>query len=190
MCGRAADIHIDESVFALSFIENVEVFKSKRTDGWHSFIRLDYVARGILSPVSSYLSECGVLDIVYFCSGSSTTFYKINEIGSTLSFYIPPESVAGLGKISLIMSHLVFRNGQFSFEGELTQALEAEIIDVELIVDDNIPAKQHLSLMNRACDYINQKLGTNYVAYPGDSQKNETYELTCVRKMNFRCKQQ
>ena len=88
------------------------------------------------------------------------------------------------------MPYLVFRNGQFSFEGELPQSLKAEIIDVELIVDDNIPAEQHLTLMNRACDYINQKFGSNYTAYPNGVQKSEEQEILCIKKINFRCKKQ
>ena len=61
-------------------------FQEQKDYGQHSFIRLAYVEENILFSFSSYLSECGVLDIVYFCSGFSTTFYKIDEIGSTLSF--------------------------------------------------------------------------------------------------------
>ena len=37
-CRNAGGGHIDESVFALSLTENVEVFKSKRMDEQHSFL--------------------------------------------------------------------------------------------------------------------------------------------------------
>ena len=40
------------------------------------------------ASMSSYLYGCGVLDVVYFLQGSTTTSSEINEIGSTLSFYI------------------------------------------------------------------------------------------------------
>ena len=39
-----------------------------------------------MSPVSSYLSGCGVLGTFIFALGFTTTSYRINEIGSTLSF--------------------------------------------------------------------------------------------------------
>lgn len=52
----------------------------------------------IVSSDITYLSECGVSDIVYSHLGLSTTFRLINGIGSTLSFYIPPELGAELGK--------------------------------------------------------------------------------------------
>lgn len=37
---------------------------------------------------STYLYRCGVLDVVYFLQGFTTASWQINEIGSTLSFYI------------------------------------------------------------------------------------------------------
>ena len=77
-------VHTDESVFTESFIENVVVFKGRKDNGRHSFIHLDYAARGILPSGSPYLIECGVLDVICLLPGSTTTFYRTGEIGSTL----------------------------------------------------------------------------------------------------------
>ena len=76
--------HTDESVFTESFIENVVVFKGRKDDGRHSFIHLDYAAGGVPPSGSSYLTECGVLDVICLLPGSTTTFYRTGEIGSTL----------------------------------------------------------------------------------------------------------
>ena len=77
-------LHTDESVFTESFIENVVVFKGRKDNGRHSFIHLDYAA-GVVPPSgSSYLTECGVLDVICLLPGSTTTFYRAGEIDSTL----------------------------------------------------------------------------------------------------------
>ena len=66
-------LHTDESVFTESFIENVVVFKGRKDDGRHSFIHLDYGQGDIASSVFSYLYGCGVLDVVCFLQGFTTT---------------------------------------------------------------------------------------------------------------------
>ena len=74
------------------------VFKGRKDNGRHSFIHLDYAARGIL-PLDyaargilpsglPYLTECGVLDVICLLPGSTTTFYRTGEIDSTLFMYI------------------------------------------------------------------------------------------------------
>ena len=64
------------------------VFKGRKDNGRHSFIHLDYAAGGIQPSGSSYLTECGVLDVICFLPGSTTTFYRASEIDSTLSLCI------------------------------------------------------------------------------------------------------
>ena len=64
------------------------VFKGIKDNGRHSFIHLDYAARGILPSGLPYLTECGVLDVICLLPGSTTTFYRAGEIDSTLFMYI------------------------------------------------------------------------------------------------------
>ena len=62
----------------------------------------------IVSSDITYLSECGVSDIVYSHLGLSTTFRLINEIGSTLSFYINISLGAKRIKIISFMQEVKF----------------------------------------------------------------------------------
>ena len=72
--------HIDESVFALSFQENVVVFNESKDKRQHR--------SSVLACVYSTPNDTGVgIVSVYLLSGSTTTFLKISdETGSTLSF--------------------------------------------------------------------------------------------------------
>ena len=82
------------------------------------------------------------------------------------------------------MAQLIYKNGQFSFEGNVPASLDAEIVDVDLIIYDDVPIGSTLSIINRGCDYINQKYGTSYLAYPGDKSILDRY----IRIINFRMK--
>lgn len=70
--------YFDESVFALFSIENVEVFKCKRTtNSTHFLFRL----RTSIYSVCRYPVYSSVgYRVVYSYTGLSTTFYRINEI--------------------------------------------------------------------------------------------------------------
>ena len=72
--------HIDESVFALSFQENVVVFNESKDKRQHR--------SSVFACVYSTPNDTGVgIVSVYLLSGSTTTFLKISyETGSTLSF--------------------------------------------------------------------------------------------------------
>ena len=72
--------HIDESVFALSFQENVVVFNESKDKRQHR--------SSVFVCVYSIPNDTGVgIVSVYLYSGSTTTFLKISdETGSTLSF--------------------------------------------------------------------------------------------------------
>ena len=74
--------HIDESVFALSFQENVVVFNEYKDKPTAPFI--------CISLRVSNTNDTGVgIVSVYSYSGSTTTFLKINdETGSTLSLLL------------------------------------------------------------------------------------------------------
>ena len=82
------------------------------------------------------------------------------------------------------MAQLIYKDGQFSFLGNVPASIDAEIVDVDLIVYDDVPIGSTLSIINRGCDYINQKYGTSYLAYSGDKSKLNG----CVREVNFRMK--
>ena len=71
--------HIDESVFALSFQENVVVFNESKDKRQHR--------SSVLACVYSTPNDTGVgIVSVYLLSGSTTTFLKISdETRSTLS---------------------------------------------------------------------------------------------------------
>lgn len=71
--------HIDESVFALSFQENVVVFNESKDKRQHR--------SSVFACVYSTPNDTGVgIVSVYLLSGSTTTFLKISdETGSTLS---------------------------------------------------------------------------------------------------------
>ena len=71
------------------------VFKGRKDNGRHSFIHLDYAAGGIPPFGSSYLTECGVLDVICLLPGSTTTFSEASEIDSTLLFAYPLLGVTG-----------------------------------------------------------------------------------------------
>ena len=72
--------HIDESVFALSFQENVVVFNESKDKRQHR--------SSVFACVYSTPNDTGVgIVSVYLLSGSTTTFLKISdETDSTLSF--------------------------------------------------------------------------------------------------------
>ena len=103
LCGcRVTGRHTDESVFILSFQENVVVFNIRRTtDGTHHSCRL--CGKGILYPLFPHIYP----SVEYWTSfipdtGSTTTFLKIDEIGSTLSFCAISSIGAGLGYNNLL----------------------------------------------------------------------------------------
>ena len=103
LCGcRVTGRHIDESVFILSFQENVVVFNIRRTtDDTHHSCRL--CGKGILYPLFPHIYP----SVEYWTSfipdtGSTTTFLKIDEIGSTLSFCAISSTGAGLGYNNLL----------------------------------------------------------------------------------------
>ena len=74
--------HIDESVFALSFQENVVVFNEYKDKPTAPFICI------CLRVFYTQQYRCGDCS-VYLLSGSTTTFLKISdETGSTLSFIV------------------------------------------------------------------------------------------------------
>lgn len=83
------------------------------------------------------------------------------------------------------MAQLIYKDGQFSFLGNVPTSLDAEIVDVDLIIYDDVPIGSTLSVINRACDYINQKYGTSYSAYPGNKREQNQYIKT-----NFRMKKE
>lgn len=58
----------------------------------------------IISSGFSYLSECGVLGVICLLPGSTTTFYKADEIGSTLSFITTPEVRSWAGERKKVMA--------------------------------------------------------------------------------------
>ena len=71
--------HIDESVFALSFQENVVVFNESKDKRQHR--------SSVFACVYSTPNDTGVgIVSVYFLSGFARTFFEIDEIGSTLSY--------------------------------------------------------------------------------------------------------
>ncbi len=142
----------------------------------------------ILSSGFSYLSECGVLDVICLLPGSTTTFYKADEIGSTLSFYNHARGQElGWGK-HFIMPNLIYKNGTFSFDENTPELLNADIVDMSLIIYDDVPSTQQNALMNMACDYVNQRFGTNYQAFPGDKRRTEIRDISCICEFNFRMK--
>lgn len=52
------------------------------------------------------------------------------------------------------MLTLVYKGGEFSFEENLPAAPNDSIVDMDLIIQDDIPQSQQNALMNRACDYV------------------------------------
>ena len=101
LCGcRVTGRHIDESVFILSFQENVVVFNIRRTtDGTHHSCRL--CGKGILYPLFPHIYP----SVEYWTSfipdtGSTTTFLKIDEIGSTHE----PDNILYLSDYQIIHS--------------------------------------------------------------------------------------
>ena len=72
------------------------------------------------------------------------------------------------------MLTLVYKGGEFSFEGNLPAVLNDAIVDIDIIIHDDIPQSQQNALMNRACDYINQLYGTSYQAFPGSRCSTES----------------
>ena len=81
------------------------------------------------ASISSYLSECGVLDVVYFLQGSTTTSSEINEIGSTLSLYITNRRIRSprCGTNIIAMTD----NLHISSVGAPYQTPALEIIDIQ-----------------------------------------------------------
>ena len=86
------------------------------------------------------------------------------------------------------MASLIYKNGQFSFDGIVPDTLDVGIVDVDLIVYDDVPNGTMLSIINRACDYINRKYGTSYSAYPGDICKSDS--VKSMQTIKFRMKKE
>ena len=70
----------------------------KRDNGQHSFIRLDYAARGFVSSIHISI-RVRSRRLVYFLQGFTTTPYQIDEIGATLSVFVIVQQGVVLGKI-------------------------------------------------------------------------------------------
>ena len=139
-----------------------------------------------------YLYKCGVLDVICLLPGSTTTFYKSSEISSTLSFittmYNHQRSGVELEEQMYNMLTLVYKGGEFSFEGNLPAVLNDAIVDIDIIIHDDIPQSQQNALMNRACDYVNQLYGTSYQAFPGSRCSTESRNISCINMFNLRLK--
>lgn len=73
-----------------------------------------------------------------------------------------------------IMLTLVYKGGEFSFEGNLPAVLNDAIVDIDIIIHDDIPQSQQNALMNRACDYVNQLYETSYQVFPGSRCSTES----------------
>ena len=143
-------------------------------------------------PPDPYLYKCGVLDVICLLPGSTTTFYKSSEISSTLSFittmYNHQRSGVELEEQMYNMLTLVYKGGEFSFEGNLPAVLNDAIVDIDIIIHDDIPQSQQNALMNRACDYVNQLYGTSYQAFPGSRCSTESRNISCINMFNLRLK--
>ena len=116
------------------------VFKGRKDNGRHSFIHLDYAAGGVPPSGSSYLTECGVLDVICLLPGSTTTFYRTGEIGSTLFVYILTTGIWGRAGSLVDMINLVYKNCMFSFKGTEPKSLDLITEDVTIDVLDPVPA--------------------------------------------------
>ena len=86
------------------------------------------------------------------------------------------------------MPNLIYKNGTFSFDEKTPELLNADIVDISLIIYDDVSYTQQNALMNRACEYVNQLFGTNYQAFPGDKCKTEIRDISCIHEFNFRMK--
>ncbi len=86
------------------------------------------------------------------------------------------------------MPNLIYKNGTFSFDENTPELLNADIVDMSLIIYDDVPSTQQNVLMNMACDYVNQRFGTNYKAFPGDNRRTEIRDISCICEFNFRMK--
>ena len=101
------DIHIDESVFALSYVENVAVFnESRTTNSTHSC--LDYVDKGLLYPVIPHIYSSVGYCIVYLIRVSHNLLHNRRN-NLTLSFCTNPSlevggtTITGMSKYRLIV---------------------------------------------------------------------------------------
>lgn len=86
------------------------------------------------------------------------------------------------------MPNLIYRNGTFSFDDKIPELRSDDIVDISLIIYDDVPSTQQNTLMNRACDYVNQLLGTNYQAFPGNKLIAEIRGIPCISEFNSRMK--
>ena len=162
------------------------VFKGRKDNGRHSFIHLDYAAGGIPPSGSSYLTECGVLDVICLLPGSTTTFSEANEIDSALFMYILTTGIWGRAGSLVDMINLVYKNCMFSFKGTEPKSLDLITEDVTIDVLDPVPAQNLGRVIEYACKFLNEKYNRKYKAYPGDSAHFENKNVSVVVKFNFR----
>lgn len=78
------------------------------------------------------------------------------------------------------MLTLVYKGGEFSFEENFPAAINDDIVDIDLIIQDDIPQSQQNAFMNRACDYVNQLYGMSYQAFPGSRCSTESRNISCI----------
>ena len=84
------------------------------------------------------------------------------------------------------MIYLTYENGVFHSEKPFeSRGVETE--DVTLAVKDVVPESQQTELVQRACEFINQGIGTNYQTEGiGGHVAMETREISIILKFNFR----
>lgn len=77
-------------------------------------------------------------------------------------------------------------NGAFNAE-KTFENRNAASVDVNLVVKDEVDESQQLKLAQLACEFINQKFGTNYQTEGiGDKLSIETKQNTVISEFNFR----
>ena len=84
------------------------------------------------------------------------------------------------------MIYLTYENGVFHSEKPFkNRGVETE--DVTLTVKDVVPESQRVELAQRACEFINLGIGTNYQTEGiGGHVATETREISIISKFNFR----
>ena len=84
------------------------------------------------------------------------------------------------------MINLIYEKGEFRFE-KAVESVPPQTMDVFLIVKDVVPESQQTELAQRACEFINQGIGTNYQTEGiGGHVAMETREISIILKFNFR----
>lgn len=84
------------------------------------------------------------------------------------------------------MIYLTYENGVFHPERPFENR-NVETEDVTLTVKDVVPEAQRAELAQRACEFINQRIKTDYQTEGiGDEEIMETQEISIISKFNFR----